>query len=327
MNRARSQVSRLGFTLIELLVVVAIIGVLIALLLPAVHQAREAARRAQCANNLKQLGLAIHNYSELHGRLPPGYVSLWNVRLGEDTGPGWGWASFLTPYLELDQVYNAINFDLNIEYAENDTVRVRTYSVFLCPSDDMPSKFMTTREGVFTLQDGTVVHNVYPIAETGGANYPAVYGTGEPGVDGDGVFFRNSNVALGEISDGLAQTFFVGERSRLLNHGRAMATWTGSITKAALFSCGGAVDPDAPAGQNGCWKEDPSGMTLGHTGEGNGPGTIDGDVNQFFSQHTRGAHFLFGDGHVRFIGESIDYRIYKALSTRNNGELVDGTAY
>src|SRR5215510_14207389 len=96
---------RHAFTLIELLVVIAIIGVLISLLLPAVQYAREAARRTQCANNLKQVGLAIHNYADIHRSLPPGYVSLFDVRLGEDTGAGWGWASFILPLMERDDLY------------------------------------------------------------------------------------------------------------------------------------------------------------------------------------------------------------------------------
>jgi prepilin-type N-terminal cleavage/methylation domain-containing protein/prepilin-type processing-associated H-X9-DG protein len=319
--------SRFGFTLIELLVVIAIIGVLISLLLPAVQHAREAARRTQCANNLKQFGLAVHNYADIHDVFPPGYVSLWDSRLGEDTGPGWGWASFLIPLLERDDLYHAVNFDLNIEWTENQTVRVRPVQVYLCPSDSMPLRWMSTREGVFVTQGGTEIHNVFPIAETAGANYVGVYGVGEPGIDGDGVFFRNSNVAIRDVGDGLAQTMFVGERSRSLNHGRGFATWTGSITKAALFSCAGGIDPDAPPGQNGCWKEDACGMTLGHTGEGNGPGTIDGDVNQFFSEHGWGCHFLFGDGHVRYLHGSIDYNLYKALSTRDKGETVSSAAY
>src|SRR5688572_8489426 len=107
-----------AFTLIELLVVIAIIGVLISLLLPAVQFAREAARRAQCSNNLKQIGIALHNYVDLHDRLPPGYVSLWNEQLQEDTGPGWGWGSLLMPLVERGDVYESINFDLNVETAE-----------------------------------------------------------------------------------------------------------------------------------------------------------------------------------------------------------------
>lgn len=316
-----------AFTLIELLVVVAIIGVLISLLLPAVQYAREAARRTQCANHLKQMGLAIHNYADIHDVFPPGYVSLWDTRLGEDTGPGWGWACFLLPLLERSEIYDAVNFDRNIEWAENETVRVRSVQVYLCPSDDMPHRWMSTREGVFVTQGGDTIHNVFKIAETAGANYVGVYGIGEPGVNGDGVFYRNSNTGVRDISDGLAQTMLVGERSRRLNYGRGFATWTGSITAAALFSCGGAIDPDAPPGQNGCWKEDPCGMTLGHTGEGNGPGSDDGDTNQFLSEHGWGCHFLFGDGHVRYLHGSIDYNLYKALSTRDKGETVSGAAY
>lgn len=316
-----------GFTLIELLVVIAIIGVLISLLLPAVQYAREAARRAHCSNNLKQIGLALHNYADLHGRLPPGYVSLWSTIAHEDTGAGWGWAAFILPMLERDDAYDQCNFDRNIEFEENRTARINPVNTYFCPSDNMPLRWMTTREGVFTRQDGTEIHNVFNVCETAGSNYVAVYGVGEPGVDGDGVFYRNSSTSLGQIHDGLVQTFLVGERSRRLNHGRGFATWTGSVTSAALFSCGGMVDPDAPGGANGCWKEDPCGMTLGHTGEGNGPGSAGGDINQFLSEHDWGCHFLFGDGHVRFISGSIDYNLYKAMSTRDNGETVSGAAF
>jgi prepilin-type N-terminal cleavage/methylation domain-containing protein/prepilin-type processing-associated H-X9-DG protein len=316
-----------AFTLIELLVVIAIIGVLASLLLPAVQFAREAARRTQCSNNLKQMGLAIHNYVDVHKCVQPGYVSLWDVRLGEDTGAGWGWASFLLPYVEQETLTTQINFERNIEYDENATVRVQPLNVFLCPSDQMPRRWMTTREGIFVFQDGTEVHRVFNVVDVAGANYAAVYGIGEPGVDGDGMYFRNSSVKLREIQDGLAQTMFIGERSKRLNFGRGHATWVGSVTKAALFSCGGTIDPDAPPGQNGCWKEDPCGMTLGHTGEGHGPGADTGDANQFLSEHGWGCQFLFGDGHVRYLSGSIDYQIYKAMSTRNKGEVVNSTIY
>ncbi len=98
-----------GFTLIELLVVIAIIAVLTALILPAVQQAREAARRTQCKNNLKQLGLALHNYHDRHRTLPPGYVSLYDSN-GNDTGPGWGWLSFLLPDMEQSAAWRQISF-------------------------------------------------------------------------------------------------------------------------------------------------------------------------------------------------------------------------
>src|SRR5713101_4978740 len=112
-----------GFTLIELLVVIAIIAVLISLLLPAVQAAREAGRRAQCANNLKQIGLALHNYHDAIGSFPPGLIARLNPTSGDNAGPGWGWASMILPQLDQSSVYNTINFGLPIEVPANQTAR------------------------------------------------------------------------------------------------------------------------------------------------------------------------------------------------------------
>jgi prepilin-type processing-associated H-X9-DG protein len=160
-----------------------------------------------------------------------------------------------------------------------------------------------------------------PVCDVAGANYVGVYGTGEPGPDGDGTFFRNSNVKLADIADGLINTMVVGERSSNLHHGRGLATWVGSVAPATLYSTVGG-DPDMPGSTR--IYEDACGMTLGHTGEGRGPGDAVADVNQFLSKHGWGAQFLFGDGHVRFISGSIDYRVYKALSTRAGREQNHG---
>ena len=150
MRVSQSRIAR-GFTLIELLVVIAIISVLIALLLPAVQSAREAARRAQCVNNLKQIGLALHNYEEAMGTFPPGYVSSINLTVvnpcdsdqemqnGVDLGTGWAWGSMILPFLEQQPLYSSINFNLSVAYAANDTCSLTALSVYLCPSDDGPS--------------------------------------------------------------------------------------------------------------------------------------------------------------------------------------------
>src|SRR3954470_23928311 len=118
---------RRGFTLIELLVVIAIIGVLVALLLPAVQAAREAARRSQCVNNLKQIGLGLHGYHDAVGAFPPGYISAQvpgsnPLTGGDDIGAGWAWGSMILPQIEQDSLFHAINFSLSVAPAANNTV-------------------------------------------------------------------------------------------------------------------------------------------------------------------------------------------------------------
>jgi prepilin-type N-terminal cleavage/methylation domain-containing protein/prepilin-type processing-associated H-X9-DG protein len=318
MSIATPKRPRPGFTLIELLVVIAIIGVLVGLTLPALQSAREAARRSQCQNNLKQIGIALHGYHDRNGSLPPGYISEWDWLRRIETGPGWGWGSRILPDLEQQALYDSIDFNRPMHAPEFDTVRLTRLAVFICPTDTMPRTW-TAKNGSVWVQGGGIFSAEDPICDVAGANYVGVFGLSEPGVDGEGVFFRGSTVSFGDITDGLSQTTCVGERSVRLNAGRGHATWSGAVPGAQLWSC--APDPfDPDAGT--CRKEDGSGMTLGHTGEGFGPGDPMGDVNQFLSRHGRGAYFLFCDGHVRFLRQSMDYRIYKALSTRAGGEVI-----
>lgn len=296
-----------GFTLIELLISIAIIAVLIALLLPAVQQAREAARRTQCKNNLKQLGLAIHNYVDLHKVLPPGYVSSFTAT-GDDLGPGWSWAAMLMPQLDQSPAYQMIDFSSGIESAANATIRLKSFPVFLCPSDDAQLQWPARHYDPTTGAPLDVICNV------GSSNYVGMFGFSEPGVDGEGVFFRNSNIAFADITDGLSQTIAVGERSHRLGE----ATWTGSVTGALL-----AGDPSDGIGQ--IVPEHGSGMVLGHAGERHGPGDPRSDANQFYSRHSGGGvQFLFADGHVSFLASSLNYHTYVALSTRAGGETVSG---
>jgi prepilin-type N-terminal cleavage/methylation domain-containing protein/prepilin-type processing-associated H-X9-DG protein len=302
--------TRPAFTLIELLVVISIIAVLIGLLLPAVQAAREAARRTQCTNNLKQIGLALHNYEATHHTFPPGYVSNFDAN-GTDTGPGWGWAAMLLPQLEQTPVFSAINFALAIEAPANSTSRLANVNNFLCPSDPTASAYWAVQRDFAT---GAPLRDICQVAPS---NYVGMYGIGEPGPGGDGVFFRNSAVALRDITDGTAQTLAAGERSHRLGE----ATWVGSVTGAIMY----------PTDNDNIGKyatETSSGMVLGHVGEGAGPGDPNSDVNQFYSFHSgRGVNFLFGDGHVAFLKATINYRVYLALATRAGGEVVSADAY
>jgi prepilin-type N-terminal cleavage/methylation domain-containing protein/prepilin-type processing-associated H-X9-DG protein len=309
-----------AFTLVELLVVIAIIGVLVSLIVPAVQAAREAARRAQCSNNLKQIGLGLHNYSQAHGTFPPGYVSTWDQVFLRERGPGWGWASMILPQFEHNSIYNQIDFRRQIQDSSQATVRTTSIATFTCPSDDMPLTWKAT-VGLVKVTGGSILELVFPLCDVAGSNYVGVFGIGEPGVGGDGVFFRNISVRFSEITDGLSQTLCVGERSTQIKTGRGQATWVGAVPGAQMWTCSVTAigDPDA---SGPCIKEDGSGMTLGHTGEGHGPGDPYSDVNQFTSRHGRGATFLFCDGHVSYLNNSINYATYKAMSTRSSSEIV-----
>lgn len=312
MRRAR------GFTLIELLVVIAIIGVLVALLLPAVQASREQARRAACQNNLKQISVALAHYATSHGGLPPGYVSIWNALQSRELGPGWGWASMILPELEQQSLSNGISFETPMHVPSQYTTRTTPLKVFLCPSDRMDLRWTASNSETWLFM-GKVYSAFEPICDVAGSNYIGVYGIGEPGVDGDGVFYRDSFTTFADISDGTSRTLCVGERSTNLNLGRGQATWTGAVPGATFWSCAPSpYDPDAGT----CVREDGSGMILGHTGEGHGPGDPYGDVNQFLSRHGRGSYFAFCDGHVRYLRNEMNYAVYKALSTRAGNEVV-----
>jgi prepilin-type N-terminal cleavage/methylation domain-containing protein/prepilin-type processing-associated H-X9-DG protein len=285
---------RSGFTLVELLVVIAIIGILIALLLPAVQQARAAARRISCENNLKQLGVALHNYHDIHRKLPPGYL----YRPGpQGNHAGFSWGALALPQLEQGAVQDGLDWNVPIFDSVNTTARETHLTVFLCPSDPVS-------------HDGFVEMGTERYAM---ASYAASFGP--PDLDAtqekrDGVFSRNSATKFADITDGLSNTLCVGERvngpfrngASHGNHFEYETTWAAAVR-----------DVNDPTDDHGHMVLFQTGHTPNH------PASDDRDVS---APHAGYANFLFCDGAVRVITDTIDFDVYTRLSTRSGGEVV-----
>ena len=288
---------RRGFTLIELLVVIAIVAVLIALLLPAVQQAREAARRSQCQNNLKQIGLALHNYHDTSLRFPQGWIGITANQPDVNGLNGWGWASKLLHRIEQPALYHAINFKLSVTNAANTANILRVLPVFRCPSDSSAETWVLKNPA------GT------PVATLATANYVGNFGTNDldaclsftPGMtcQGDGVLMHNQTIRLSDIRDGTSSTLMVGERKTREDldwH----STWAGVVAGGdeSFQRVLGVADhvPNSPAAH----------------------------FDDFSSSHATGSFFLMGDGRVRLITSNIDENVFKKLATRAGNEPVSG---
>jgi prepilin-type N-terminal cleavage/methylation domain-containing protein len=298
---------RRGFTLIELVVVIAIIAVLIGLLLPAVQKVRESANRAVCQNNLKQIGLALHNYHARTDAFPPGFNSFVQTDgSNSPQGPGWSWAAHLLPDLEQDNLFRQIN--LNTSAATQPGPRLAVVKVFLCPSDPAPPL-----ADVYPLVNGTFGP---AIGQAGRSNYPGIIGTVEAGEDppepADGVFYRNSRTRIADILDGTSNTFAVGERASK----HALGTWA-----AAVYGTG-IPHPPLTGSPSAWYGEGAAVHILGHCSDepGHTPNGTSTHVDDFSSFHPLGAHFLLADGSVRIVNDAIDPAVYRALGTRAGGE-------
>jgi prepilin-type N-terminal cleavage/methylation domain-containing protein/prepilin-type processing-associated H-X9-DG protein len=348
-----------GFTLIELLVVIAIIAILIALLLPAVQAAREAARQSQCRNNLKQMGLAIANYESTHGALPMGAVLQSALDAESDCGgastkSGTGaprdftMLALILPFLEQSTAYNAINFRLRADGlytggvnagAANSTGLLSTISTYLCPSDSVRP---------FKLAGGPVAYSQTSYFPSAGTWNTTAYFYGPKCSDlaaGNGAFDAVTAYSIASLVDGTSNTIFVGESARFrndpdwfVNNWSVFGYYLSSIgmntTRAQGFAYevprinanmavgdypnGGpnALPPETrwpDTGDYKAWLNNPKYLQYGQWG--------------FRSQHPAGAQFLFGDGSVKFLKDSINPSTYRSLGTRDAGEVVSSDAF
>jgi prepilin-type N-terminal cleavage/methylation domain-containing protein/prepilin-type processing-associated H-X9-DG protein len=304
---------RKGFTLIEVLVVISVISILIGLLLPAVQKVREAAARIQCQNNLHQLGLALHNYHDAKQVFPPGYSAVASYSDGAtDTTPGWGWAAYLLPYIEQDNLFRQLNFNQPVQNSPGIQTVVKTY---LCPSDLTPASAFTVPDGFGN-----------PVALAAPSSYCACVGgdeTGTADATGLGIFYRNSRTRITDVTDGTSNTILVGEKS----WSNANAMWAGAINNAVCLR--GKQNP-CP-GTGAAWSPAPS-LVLSHSHLNNTNTDTDGGLDDFSSRHPGGSNFVFADGSVRFLrsvmsdlpggGYTADSLIFQAMGTRANGEVV-----
>ncbi len=315
---------RSGFTLIELLVVIAIIAVLIGLLLPAVQKVREAAARLKCQNNLKQLGLALHHYHDVMNALPSGGMEqVWPVDPTVPAGQfGWSALAKLTPYLEQSNVYNTLDLTVPLTGGPNQGWQPLPQNVFglsqlvklfLCPSDKM-----------------AVIRPPY-----GPTNYVGCVGSG---VDGglvkntDGVLYVNSQTRLTDITDGTSQTALMSES--ILGPGGPATVTSGDLqtlhveaTPTSAAACSGSTYGTR---RGGMWASGAySGALYNHIYPPNNPqpdcykASVPSPAwKGARSRHTGGVNLLLCDGSVRFVGNSIQLTVWRALATRAGGEVV-----
>ncbi len=288
---------RRGFTLIELLVVIAIIAILVALLLPAVQQAREAARRSSCKNNLKQIGVALHNYHDVHNCFPPAFVASIQPT-GEWADPtrpsGWGWGTMLMPFIEQGALYDAVrpntepflsgDFSAGSPEAAQRVILQQPISTYRCPSDPGPN--INTHRSSY-----------------GTSNYVAIWGAHSGGGtegNGNGCMFYSSRINFRDILDGTSNVIVIGERA-LVNRAPLMP-WRGA-------AYAGVQPTQWGSAMRAVWN------SAAHRINGT-------DQWAFSSLHKGGAQFVLGDGSVRFISENISGVTWQLIAQRASGEVV-----
>ena len=361
-SQSRSTALRPGFTLIELLVVIAIIAVLIALLLPAVQSAREAARRAQCTNNLKQIGLGMYNYESSTGSFPPG---------GESTnfGPspavtqfvdgGWGTLARLMPFMEGNTSFNSMNF--NVDYNEatgmNYTGTSQVVNVFICPSATRSPD--GGRDGIDPNDAASSLSNGYGYTDYGATNYTDIdplggttYASHYPATPFRNKYSRANGLLhqgktrIAEVTDGTSNTIAIGEdagRDPRYDSPYTEAYFDG-VNPRPILGMGPAglgvpayrrfwrwAEPDSAFGVSGApnnkFRPDHEPAAWTETGPFVAQGTNAGNNDELFSFHPGGVNVLMGDGSVRFIKDSVNPVTLRALITCAGGEVISADAY
>ncbi|MEL7500121.1 MAG: DUF1559 domain-containing protein [Planctomycetota bacterium] len=300
--------SQKGFTLVELLVVIAIIGILIGMLLPAVQQVREAARRTQCANNSRQMGLAVMNYESAHMHFPPGWTATVDVN-NALSGPGWGWSAYALPFLEQNNIAEQINFNIEIEDELHHEIIQSEMDVFLCPSDPTTEVVVNLdthiEHGDHDHKFSGLKHDEPPEDDheheelwASRSNYSGCFGSNEIGdspLDGNGVFYANSKIRFGQITDGSSNTIMIGERLNTIGP----ISWIGVV-------------PDL---------EEPFARIVAITDHA--PNDPDLHFEDFRSAHATGINVTLADGSTHFVADSIDEEVYIAYGTRAGGEVAN----
>lgn len=308
-----------GFTLIELLVVIAIIAILIALLLPAVQQARESARRSQCKNNLKQIGLATHNYHDSHQVFPISHG---------DSGNSFGWQAMILPYIDQAPLYNQINFNGSIVDADNLEVARTVVTVYLCPSDPTLPR---VSGGVEIYSNWCYPHPSCPASSRNNIAVSTYKGIDGKGYDqtiaaspmpqgmfdrrmglavsgGGGIVTPNRTMKMRDVTDGTSNVLFAGENSPGFHAWPSWAAWHSPMTTAYPI--------------NHPWKvytNPQSRISANNHGWTNGFAAS--------SYHEGGAHFLLVDGSVHFLSENMDFQTYQQLANPQDGLPTGGFSY